>query len=171
MRAKFLGAMLLSAVMLLPACVNTSESNLSKLGTSPQTESSDIRGTLSRADAAYAARDWTVAKQEYEKLSRLMSKDPHAWFRLGNIYAHLDQPDFAVQAYKESLVRDPRLGKAWHNMGLVQLRQSANSFLQMQTYTGENPEQQVMAKAMYEALLELIKSGPGSSEETGGIDK
>jgi len=90
---------------------------------------------------------------------------------LGNIYAHLDQPDFAVQAYKESLVRDPRLGKAWHNMGLVQLRQSANSFLQMQTYTGENPEQQVMAKAMYEALLELIKSGPGSSEETGGIDK
>lgn len=127
-------------------------------------EPSDTGQILALAEAAYAAKDWEAAEKHYVSTTRAIPKEATPWFRLGNIYARTDRPDFAVRAYKEALLRDPEMGKAWYNMGLVQLRQSANSFLQMRTYTQENSEAQIRADTMYEATIALIKEGPNRAK-------
>lgn len=127
-------------------------------------EPSDTGQVLALAEAAYAAKDWEAAEKHYVSTTRAIPKEATPWFRLGNIYARTDRPDFAVRAYKEALLRDPEMGKAWYNMGLVQLRQSANSFLQMRTYTKDNSESQIRADAMYEATIALIKDGPNRAK-------
>ena len=50
----------------------------------------------------------------------------------------------------------------YYYMGLVQLRQSANSFLQMRTHTADNSAQRARADAMYKALIEFIQNGPNN---------
>jgi tetratricopeptide (TPR) repeat protein len=120
----------------------------------------DTAQTLALAETAYASKDWEAAEQNYVIITRAIPKEATPWFRLGNIYARTNRPDFAVRAYKEALLREPGLSKAWYNMGLVQLRQSANSFLQMRTHTEEQSEAQIRAETMYEATIGLIKEGP-----------
>ncbi|MGR8950414.1 MAG: tetratricopeptide repeat protein [Gammaproteobacteria bacterium] len=122
----------------------------------------DPAQSLALAEAAYEAKDWRAAEQHYVTVTKRVPDEAHPWFRLGNIYARTERPDFAVRAYKEALIRDPQLSKAWYNMGLVQLRQSANSFLQMRTHTAENSAQRSQADAMYESLIEFIQKGPDS---------
>lgn len=129
-------------------------------GATGQEQQPDTAQILALADAAYRAQDWETAEKHYVEITRAIPKEAHTWFRLGNIYARTDRPDFAVAAYKEALLRDPELTKAWYNMGLVQLRQSANSFLQMRTYSADKSEAQVRADTMYEATIGLIKEGP-----------
>ena len=120
----------------------------------------DTAQLLALAEASYNAKDWEAAEKNYVAITQAIPKEAHPWFRLGNIYARTERPDFAVRAYKEALLRDSSLSKAWYNMGLVQLRQSANSFLQMRTYTPENSSAQERADAMYESIIDVIKHGP-----------
>ena len=129
---------------------------------STQGKDSDPAQSLALAEAAYEAKDWQAAEQHYIAVTKRIPDEAHPWFRLGNIYARTERPDFAVRAYKEALIRDPQLSKAWYNMGLVQLRQSANSFLQMRTHTADNSAQRARADAMYEGLIEFIQNGPNN---------
>ena len=130
-----------------------------ELANSDKTQA-DTAQLLALAEASYNAKDWEAAEKNYVEITRAIPKEAHPWFRLGNIYARTERPEFAVRAYKEALLRDSNLSKAWYNMGLVQLRQSANSFLQMRTYTPENSSAQERAEAMYEAIIDVIKHGP-----------
>ena len=130
----------------------------------PDANETDSAQSLAMAETAYEAKDWQAAEQHYVTVTKRIPDEAHPWFRLGNIYARTERPDFAVRAYKEALIRDPQLSKAWYNMGLVQLRQSANSFLQMRTHTPDNSAQRARADAMYEALIGFIQKGPDAAE-------
>ena len=133
----------------------------SSMKTQPvESDAVDPAQSLALAEAAYEAKDWQTAERHYVAVTKRIPDEAHPWFRLGNIYARTERPDFAVRAFKEALVRDPQLSKAWYNMGLVQLRQSANSFLQMRTHTPENSAQRARADAMYQTLIEFLQNGP-----------
>lgn len=134
-----------------------------KPSVSPSSEPSETAQILALAEQAYQAKDWQTAETNYVKITRAIPKEAHPWFRLGNIYARTERPDFAVRAYKEALLRDSSLSKAWYNMGLIQLRQSANSFLQMRSYTPDNSQAQNRADAMYESIIDVIKNGPNQA--------
>ena len=156
---------LLAMLVALAGCERTTKPAAPRPAVSENAESSDATGTdpsqsLAMAEAAYEAKDWQAAEQHYVTVTKRIPDEAHPWFRLGNIYARTERPDFAVRAYKEALIREPQLSKAWYNMGLVQLRQSANSFLQMRTHTPDNSAQRARADAMYEALIEFIQKGP-----------
>ena len=157
------------AVSLLVACSSNQAkeeqaSNPSpKPSVSPSSEPSETAQILALAEQAYQAKDWQTAETNYVKITRAIPKEAHPWFRLGNIYARTERPEFAVRAYKEALLRDSSLSKAWYNMGLIQLRQSANSFLQMRSYTPDNSQAQNRADAMYEAIIAVIKNGPNQT--------
>lgn len=91
--------------------------------------------TLSRlASEAYAKQDWATSERHYVALTTKVPADVEPWFKLGNIYARTDRFDLAVRAYREVLVRDTRHARAWHNMGVVQLRQAARTFEELQKY-------------------------------------
>ena len=86
------------------------------------------------ASSAYAAQDWPTSERLYVELTKQNPSATEPWFRLGNIYARTDRVELAVRAYRETVIRDAKHARAWHNMGIVQLRQSAASFGELGKY-------------------------------------
>lgn len=92
----------------------------------------DAAGLAARAQTAYQAGRTAEAIADYQILTQNLPTDPLPWFRLGNLYARSGQADAAVHAYREALLRDPRLAPAWHNLGIVRLRQAQAALLETQ---------------------------------------
>ena len=107
-------------------------------------------------EAHLSRKDWAAAEVLYAELVTLLPQNAEYWFRLGNCYTRTGKPDEAVVAYREALVRDPELSKAWYNMGLVQLRQSVNSFQQMSQYAEAGSKQRQIGESVYRAILEIL---------------
>jgi cytochrome c-type biogenesis protein CcmH/NrfG len=83
-----------------------------------------------QAAAAYEQGDMTQALYRYRDLLRNLPDDDGVWFRLGNIYAKLDQPQDAIEAYQRVLQHDGSNAKAWHNLGVMLVRQAQAAFAQ-----------------------------------------
>ena len=98
-------------------------------------ELNDIQQLQAHAHAAYEAKEYELAITRYQEVQTYLDKDPYVWFRLGNCYSHLQQPDEAINAYRKAVFFDPTMSKAWHNMGVMQLRQTANTWTQMLVHT------------------------------------
>jgi tetratricopeptide (TPR) repeat protein len=123
----------------------------------------DVTALREAAQASYAAGRWAEAAQQYAEVLRHMPQDPDMWFRLANACARSEQPDRAVAAYREALVRDPGYAKAWFNMGIVQLRQAANSFSKMGAYVSASDPMAEQAAAAHAAILDILDAGADAS--------
>lgn len=134
-----------------------------RTGAGQQASVPDIKTIQERAQAAYDAGDWVAAEPHYVELARAMPQDAELWFRLGNVYARTDRPELAIAAYRETLVRDPELAKAWFNMGVVQLRQAANSFNQMEVHVKPGDPSRAQAAEAYAAILAILAAGSNAS--------
>jgi tetratricopeptide (TPR) repeat protein len=122
-----------------------------------ETTKVDILEINKLADAAYASGDMEESEKHYSVLIREIPKEVLPWFRLANVYARTKRPDPAVRAYKEVLVRNPAYANAWFNMAIVQLKQAASSFNEMQIYTDSTHPLYPRSKQAFEGILELIK--------------
>lgn len=111
------------------------------------------------AAAAYEKEDWQTAEEKYKYLTEHTPGEAEPWFRLGNIYARTGRLDEAVDAYRESLVRDTRNSKVWHNLGIVQLRIATNTFVEMLQYTDNNDPLNNRAKRVVNTVSDLMASG------------
>jgi cytochrome c-type biogenesis protein CcmH/NrfG len=109
-----------------------------------------------QAEDAYQNKEWGLSEERYGQLAKEMPVEPEPWFRLGNIYARTQRPDLAVSAYREALVRDPRHGRAWHNMGVVQLQQAGRSFSEIQQFADESDPLYQRSREMVDAIDDLI---------------
>lgn len=111
-----------------------------------------------RADVAYGSEKYTEALRYYMALEDLVANDPQIYFKLGNTYSRLHQPEQAVTAYKKALLLNPRMSKAWHNMGVIQLRQSANTWVQMVSEI--SPDDPLLDKAEFYSreILRVLNS-------------
>ena len=125
----------------------------------------DLVATQQRADAAYRNEDWKAAEKDYVYLAKNTPGEVEPWFRLGNIYARTNQLDAAVATYREALVRDPKNSKIWHNLGIVQLRQATNTFIEMLQYTDENDPLNQRAKHVVNAVSDLMATGFEATNE------
>jgi len=132
----------------------------------PSPELSDIIQLEQTAKKAYLDEDWATAEEAYKKLTLQLPGEVEPWFRLGNIYARTNNLDAAVATYREALIRDPKNSKIWHNLGVIQLKQAANTFLEMQQYTEENDPLGVRARYAVNSIANLIDSGfqPGNKQ-------
>ncbi|MFB3101610.1 MAG: tetratricopeptide repeat protein [Gammaproteobacteria bacterium] len=125
----------------------------------PSPELSDIVQLEQTAKKAYLSEDWATAEKAYKNLTLQIPGDAEPWFRLGNIYARTNNLDAAVATYREALIRDPKNSKIWHNLGVIQLKQAANTFLEMQQYTEENDPLSLRARYAVNSIANLIDSG------------
>jgi tetratricopeptide (TPR) repeat protein len=123
--------------------------NLSKLP--PE----DINTTYTAANQAYADKNYQLALFEYLKLSESVRADAIIWFRIGNSYTRLENYNEAITAYEKALLLDPRLSKAWHNMGVIQLKQSVNTWRQMLIYISKDDPLYDKALDISNKLLEV----------------
>lgn len=122
----------------------------------PQPEE-DLFEVEKLASAAYENSDWQESEKHYTVLVEKDPEQPLSWLRLGNIYARTNRPDAAVMAYREALVRDPKLTNAWFNMGLLQLKQAAYSFNEMQLHIDPDDPVAMEGGKLLEGILSLIK--------------
>ena len=152
---------LLGASVALSACASFG-------GKAPAVAPADLKATTAQAEDSYAKADWANAARQYAVLVQHVPQDANLWFRLGNAYARAEQPDQAITAYREVLVRDGAYAKAWFNMGIVQLREAANSFLKMETNVPEGDPLRVQAEQAYVAIMKIIGDGnaPAAGDAT-----
>jgi tetratricopeptide (TPR) repeat protein len=108
-------------------------------------------------DEAYFNDDLVASEKGYEILVREAPIGAENWFRLGNIYVRTDRPAAAINLYREALVRDPNYSKAWYNLSIVQLKQTAYSLTEMLHYTSNDDPLYNKAKIMLDEIQNIIK--------------
>ena len=107
--------------------------------------------TINReAQLAYEGGENAKAEALYKSLVRKMPNDAETWFRLGNLYARANRPDEAANAYQRSLIANNSNARAWHNLGVVRLRQAWASMLQAQ-------ENLKPGTPLYQAVDQVLK--------------
>ena len=83
-----------------------------------------------RADGAYRTGDDESAARLYRTLVESMPNESPYWYRLANTLARTGNYNDAALAYQRTLVLAPENARAWHNLGIVRLRQAQQSFAQ-----------------------------------------
>jgi cytochrome c-type biogenesis protein CcmH/NrfG len=97
-----------------------------------------------------------LAAEAYETLAQNAPEEAEPWFKLGNIYARTLRIELAIQCYREALVRDPRNVKAWHNMGVVQLRHAGKSFEEVELLVEPDNELHKKSVKIRESINALV---------------
>ncbi len=88
---------------------------------------------LERGVKAYYDGQYSLAEKDLIEVTRRVPSDGTAWFRLGNLYMRQQQLDKAAESYQQALVRQSSLDKAWHNLGVVQLKLAQRHFQQLRS--------------------------------------
>lgn len=129
----------------------------SQLAKEEQSSKADIFEIERLAAEAYEKNQWVESEQHYSELVKRIPERALHWFRLGNVYARTQRPDAAIIAYREALLRDPKMAKAWYNMGVLQLRQAANSFNEFQIYVDTNDPLYNKGQTIFTGIVDLIQ--------------
>lgn len=158
MRHVRLGLLLCALAAPLASCATSSTAKLS-----------DLAAVQQQADNAYSRHDWRAAAAAYDALTQHVPGNAAYWFRLGNCYARLDQPQPAVVAYRAALQRDPHIVAAWHNLGSVLLQQSQAAFQQaFAKAKSTDPLKQVSGAEA--ARIAALRRGADSKRPTAGSE-
>lgn len=126
----------------------------------------NIKATVARAEESYEKADWATAATAYGVLVEDLPQDTQLWFRYANALARSDQPERAVTAYREVLARDAHYAKAWFNMGIVQLRQAANSFSRMDGNISAADPLRAQSEQVHDAILRILNDDSGAKAAT-----
>jgi len=122
-----------------------------------ETANLDLLTLRQQADTAYSNNELNTSASYYEELIRRVPEEPLHWFRLANIYVRTNRPQEAIDLYREALIRDPKYSKAWYNLSIVQLKQTAYNLNEMLIYTDENDPLYKKAKNLLDGIQEIIQ--------------
>jgi tetratricopeptide (TPR) repeat protein len=117
----------------------------------------DLLALREEADTAYLNDDLETSERHYETLVREIPEEALHWYRLANVYVRTNRPYAAINLYREAVIRDPEFSKAWYNMGIVQLKQTAFSLNEMLIYTDRYDPLYSKAAKMLEEIKAIIK--------------
>ena len=115
----------------------------------------DLVKMQQEAQAAFNSGENARAEVLLKGLTRATPNDAETWFRLGNLYARTDNPDQAVNAYLTSLSLNGSDPRAWHNLGVVRLRQAWASLLRANTLTASKDPINAASGEMIRALEKM----------------
>lgn len=115
-----------------------------------------VRSERQQAVSLYQQGQYPQAIQELEDLVKRIPKDSELRFRLGNAYAKNGQPEKAIESYRSALLRNPELGKAWYNMGLIHMQEGLKAFIDMEKFVSETDPALEKAAEKREGLLLLL---------------
>lgn len=113
------------SAMLATACTTAVGSVIKAIDGEP-----DLITINQEAQLAYEGGELAKAEALYRSLARRMPNDAETWLRLGNLYARSNRPDEAANAYQRAVMADNAEARAWHNLGVVRLRQAWASMIQ-----------------------------------------
>lgn len=138
--------------------INFSACNMSAVKEdSEETPKIDLLELKKETDAAYINDDLVTSEKGYQILVNEMPIVAENWYKLANIYVRTNRPAAAINLYREAVIRDPKYSKAWYNLGIVQLKQTAYSLSEMLQYTDINDPLYDKAKKILEGIQTIIK--------------
>ena len=150
-KSKVKSLLIIGLVLNLTACntraVKEEDNKVSK---------NDLIKIKKETELAYLNDDLVMSEKGYEILVKSIPSDASYLFRLANIYAQTNRPLAATNLYREALVRDAKNSKAWYNLSVIQLKQTAHSLNEMLIYTDIGDPLYVKAKNMLEAIKNLV---------------
>lgn len=117
-----------------------------------------------QAEAAYRGENWQDAEKAYRALTVQVPAESENWFRLANVYARLGRPYDAIALYRESLIRDPKNSRAWHNLGVTQLRVATNTFEELQQHTDPADPVAERARRVVDSVIKLLQDEFAASQ-------
>jgi Flp pilus assembly protein TadD len=117
----------------------------------------DVLALRAQAEAAYRGENWPEAEKAYRVLTEQVPAEAENWFRLGNVYARLGRHYDAIALYREALVRDPNHSRAWHNLGVTQLRVATSTFEALQQHTEPADPVAERARRVVDAVEGLLR--------------
>jgi tetratricopeptide (TPR) repeat protein len=117
----------------------------------------DLFELQKQAETAYLNDDLVSSERDYEILIKELPEIALHWFRLGNIYVRTNRPSAAIGLYREAVLRDPTYAKAWFNMSIVQLKQTAYSLNEMLLYTDKNDPMYEKGKDLLQGIQSIIQ--------------
>ena len=150
-----------SAILTLPGCETAS---LTRPDAAVPLE--EIASLTLQADQAYQGEDWPAAESGYRRLTQLAPDNAEHWFRLGNVYAHLNIFGEAVRMYGETLRRNDAHVDAWHNLGMAQMQLAARSFVQLQARTPAGDPARDRARRLVEGVTGVLESEHADGPDT-----
>jgi tetratricopeptide (TPR) repeat protein len=121
------------------------------------TSNIDLLTLRDEANIAYQNDDLETSENHYTILIKEIPEEALHWYRLANIYVRTNRPSAAINLYQEAVIRDPKFSKAWYNLGIVQLKQTAFSLNEMLVYTDKNDPLYGKAANMLEKIKAIIK--------------
>jgi tetratricopeptide (TPR) repeat protein len=133
----------------------------------------DLVSINQEAQLAYEGGELAKAEALYRSVARRMPNDAETWLRLGNLYARSNRPDEAANAYQRALMADNAEARAWHNLGVVRLRQAWASMLQAQATVKpkDSLAPQVDSLLDYLSKLPQIESEPRRAAPAADVSK
>ena len=117
----------------------------------------DLFELQKQADVSYLNDEMAASERDYQILIQELPEIALHWFRLGNIYVRTNRPVAAIKLYREAVLRDPTYAKAWFNMSIVQLKQTAYSLNEMLLYTDKNDPLYSKANKLLDGIQSTIK--------------
>jgi predicted Zn-dependent protease len=125
-----------------------------------------------QAQLAYVGGDDARAENLLLGLARAVPNDAETWLTLGNLYARSNRPDQAAEAYQKVLMLHRGDPRAWHNMGIVRLRQAWAAFILAYDLFPADSDAHAkvdeLIKAMEKMPLEGLHRTPPSALESEG---
>jgi tetratricopeptide (TPR) repeat protein len=132
----------------------------------------NVYETQQQAQLAYNGGDDVGAENLLLGLVRAVPNDAETWLTLGNLYARSNRPDQAAEAYQKVLMLNRGDPRAWHNMGIVRLRQAWAAFILAYDLfpAGSEAHAKVdeLIKAMEKMPLEGLRRARQSAPESEG---
>jgi len=139
---------------ILTACnmSGVKEDNIDK-----ETSEVDYVQLKEETDEAYNNDDLFTSEKGYEILVQKVPTNAENWFRLANVYVRTNRPLGAIRLYREAVLREPKYSKAWYNLSIVQLKQTAYSLTEMLNYTNSDDPLYDKAKIMLDDIQNIIR--------------
>jgi Flp pilus assembly protein TadD len=125
----------------------------------------EVVALRAQAEAAYRGENWSDAEKAYRTLTQQVPAESENWFRLGNVYARLGRPYDAIALYREALIRDPKHSRAWHNLGVTQLRVATSTFEELQQHTEPTDPVAERARRVVDAVGRLLQDEFAATQE------
>lgn len=113
--------------------------------------------TLQRqAEQAYAEGRFAQASEGFRQLADKMPTDADVRYRLANSLVRQGLNQAAIDAYRETLIRDPNHARAWHNLIIVQTQEVLLTTQEMQGYLSSQDPQGRLIMERAERLTRAV---------------
>ena len=149
------------ALLALAGCTTTVATAIKALDNEP-----DLITINREAQLAYESGEDAKAEVLYRSLVRRMPNDSETWLRLGNLYARSNHADEAANAYQKALIANNGDPRAWHNLGVVRLRQAWAAMLQAHSNLEPKDPLYGNVEALIKHLGQLPLLGEGVAKPT-----